>query len=85
MSEEEYTEDEIDNCFSLVMRLLSMELGYIRYDYDAEHENGTLHPLYHLDVNCSSKGTYKLGVNRKMKREDFIDLLDINTNCKYII
>lgn len=85
VAEEGYLEDEVSNCFNLVMRLLSMELGYIRYDYDPEHENGTLHPLYHLDINFSSKGTYKLGMARKMREEDFIDLLDIKTDCKYII
>lgn len=85
VSGEEYTEDEVGKCFSLILRLLSMELGYIRYDYDPEHENGTLHPLYHLDVNYSSKGAYKLGIRKKMKKEEFVDLLDIKTECRYII
>lgn len=85
VAEEGYSEDEVGKCFNLVMRLLSMELGYIRYDDDPEHENGALHPRYHLDVNYSSKGTYKLGINSGMREEDFIDLLDIKTNCKYII
>ena len=85
VAEEGYSEDEVGNCFNLVMRLLSMELGYIRYDDDPEHANGALHPLYHLDVNYSSKGTYKLGVNREMGEEDFIDLLNVKTDCKYIM
>lgn len=85
VAEEGYSEDEVSKCFNLVMRLLSMELGYIRYDDDPEHENGALHPRYHLDVNYSSKGTYKLGLNSEMKEEDFIGLLDIKTNCKYIM
>lgn len=85
VSEEEYTEIEVSNCFNLILRLLSMELGYIRYDYDPEHENGDLHPLHHLDVNYSSKGTYKLGVKKKMKREEFVDLVDIRTDCKYVL
>lgn len=62
-----------------------METGYIRYDYDPDHENGTLHPLYHFDVNYSSKGTYKMGINKKMEKEDFVDLLDIKTKCHYIL
>lgn len=85
VSGEEYTEDEVEKCFNLILRLLSMESGYIRYDYDFEHENGKLHPLYHFDVNFSSKGTYKLGINKKMKEEDFIDLLDTKTECRYIM
>ena len=87
MSGEEYTEDEVEKCFNLVLRLLSMELGYIRYDYDPnpDHENGKLHPLHHCDVNYSSKGTYKLGINKRMKKEEFIDLLDTKTECRYLL
>lgn len=85
VSGEEYTEDEVEKCFNLILRLLSMESGYIRYDYDYGHENGKQHPLYHFDVNYSSKGTYKLGINKKMKEEDFIDLLDTKTECRYIM
>ncbi len=85
VSGEEYTEDEVEKCFNLILRLLSMEAGYIRYDYDLEHEKGKLHPLYHFDVNYSSKGVYKLGISKKMKEEDFIDLLDTKTECRYII
>lgn len=85
VAEEGYSEDEVGKCFNLVMRLLSMELGYIRYDDDLEHENGALHPRYHLDVNYSSKGTYKLGLNSGMREEEFIGLLDIRTICKYIM
>ncbi|MBQ2406863.1 MAG: hypothetical protein II312_09400 [Lachnospiraceae bacterium] len=85
VSEEEYTEGEISNCFGLMLRLLSMELGYIRYDYDPEHENGDVHPLHHLDINYSSRGTYKLGVKKKMEKDEFVDLLDIKTDCKYVI
>lgn len=85
VSEEEYTEREISNCFGLMLRLLSMELGYIRYDYDPEHANGDLHPLHHLDINYSSRGTYKLGIKKKMEKDEFVDLLDIKTDCKYVI
>lgn len=84
VSGEGYTENEVESCFKLILRLLSMETGYIRYDYDLAHENGTLHPRYHLDVNYSSRGTYKLGINKKMTTVDFVDLLDIKTQCRYI-
>ncbi len=85
VSEEGYTEEEISNCFGLMLRLLSLELGYIRYDYDPEHVNGNLHPLHHLDINYTSKGTYKLGLKGKMEEDEFVDLLDIKTECKYVI
>lgn len=84
VAEEGYANEEIDKCFGLILGLLSMELGYIRYDYDPEHENGTLHPLHHLDINYSSKGTYKLGMNKKIDRDEFVDMLDIKTECRFV-
>ena len=84
VSEDGYSNADIESCFGLILRLLSMELGYIRYDYDPEHENKKLHPLYHVDINYSSKGTYKLGINRKMDVDEFIDMLDTKTDCKYV-
>ena len=85
VSEEEYVEDEVSNSFRLVLQLLSMELGYIRYDYDEEHENGDLHPLCHFDINYSTKGTYKLGLRGRIEKKEFIDLLDSKTKCYYVM
>lgn len=84
VAEDGYTDDEVDQCFGLILRLLSMELGYIRYDYDPKHENGTVHPLHHLDVNYSSQGTYKFGLERKIQMDEFVDLLDVKSACRYI-
>lgn len=84
VAEDDYTNEEVDQCFGLILRLLSMELGYIRYDYDPDHENGAYHPLHHLDINYSSKGTYKLGVSKKVEMDEFIDLLDVKTACRYV-
>lgn len=84
VEEDGYTDKDIDMCFGLILRLLSMELGYIRYDYDPERENGRLHPLYHADINYSTKGTYKLGMNKKMETAEFIDMLDTKTDCRYV-
>lgn len=84
VAEDGYTDKDIDMCFGLILRLLSMELGYIRYDYDPERENGRLHPLYHVDINYSTKGTYKLGMNKKMETAEFIDMLDTKTDCRYV-
>ena len=53
-------------------------------DYDPERENGRLHPLYHVDINYSTKGTYKLGMNKKMETAEFIDMLDTKTDCRYV-
>lgn len=85
MSEEGYMGIEIEQCWGLLMRMFSAELGYIRYDYDAEHVNGDYHPLYHLDINYSAKCTYKLGLRGKFSINDFADLVDIETQCRYVV
>jgi len=84
VEDNEYTEKEIKDCFQLLLRIFSTDLGYIRYDYDEKHENEKIHPLHHLDINYSSKGTYKIGLKKALKDEDFIDMLDLRTECKYL-
>ncbi len=84
-AEAEYTEQDIQECCSILFYLFSAEVGYIRYDYDLEHEKGDLHPLNHLDINYSSKCTYKLGLKEKIELDNFIDIVDIQTNCKYVV
>ena len=85
MEGEEYAGIEIERCWGLLMRMFSLELGYIRYDYDPEHVNGDFHPPHHLDINYSAKCTYKLGLKEKISINDFTDLLDIQTKCKYLV
>lgn len=70
--------------WELYQHLFSFEICYLRYDYDPQHENGQIHPLHHLDINFSNMGTYKLGLNSNMELSMFLDLLDTETNCKYI-
>jgi len=78
-------EEECDENFWIFLReLLLMEDGYIRYDYDTEHENGDLHPLNHYDLFYSSNATFKIGLNTQLGEDEFIDLLDINSKCKYL-
>jgi hypothetical protein len=79
-------EEECDENFWLFLReLLLMEDGYIRYDYDLANENGHMHPLNHYDLFYSSNATFKLGLKEKDSHINFVDILDINTNCKYVI
>jgi len=78
-------QDECDeNFWEFLRELLLMEDGYIRYDYDEEHENGNLHPLNHYDLFYSSHATFKIGLNNKLSENDFMDLLDIKSDCKYL-
>ena len=77
-------EEEDENFWIFLRELLLMEDGYIRYDYDTEHENGDLHPLNHYDLFYSSNATFKIGLNTQLGEDEFIDLLDINSKCKYL-
>lgn len=78
----EYMEDILN----VVKKLMLFESGYIRYDYDPDptRVNKYTHPLYHFDVYYSSNNSIKLGLRNELKVEEFIDLLDIKTNCYYI-
>ncbi len=78
-------EDECGEDFwELLRELLLMEDGYIRYDYDEEHESGDTHPKNHYDIFYSSNATFKVGLDDNLNNDDFIDLVNINTNCKYL-
>lgn len=68
----------------IMLWLLSFNDGYIRYDYDSEHENGSIHPLYHLDIFFSNYATFKIGLARRYQINDLLDLLDQEKSCKYL-
>ena len=76
--------DENENFLGFLRELLLMEDGYIRYDYDEEHKNGDLHPLNHYDLFYSSHATFKIGLNAILSEDEFVDLLDIKSDCKYL-
>ena len=68
----------------IVLHLLKYDLGYIRYDIDYEHENGDFHPINHLDICLDSAATYKIGLQKKIDQDDFIDIMDLSSKCWYI-
>ncbi|MCE6989541.1 hypothetical protein [Dyadobacter sp. CY323] len=68
----------------LLEEIFLFEPGYIRYDIDPKNENGRLHPLHHLDINYSSYGTYKLGLNKEILDSHFEDILNIATECSFL-
>ncbi|UQZ25499.1 hypothetical protein [Actinobacillus pleuropneumoniae] len=74
----------IVNSADIMLWLLSFNDGYIRYDYDFEHENGSIHPLYHLDIFFSNYATFKIGLARRYQINDLLDLLDQEKSCKYL-
>lgn len=74
----------INDIWILVERLSMFECGYLRYDYDVENQDGHIHPINHLDINYSVGSTFKLGFKDIITIDDFIDILDLKTNCHYL-
>ena len=58
-------EEVLDNIWKIFKKVLFSESGYLRYDYDEEHENGNIHPLNHYDIYYTSRNTFKIGLNDK--------------------
>lgn len=76
---------DLDALYELAKQLVLFEPGYIRYDHDKTHVKGALHPEHHLDIFFSSSNTMKLGLQRAVESEWMLDLLNVLTNCKYIM
>jgi len=81
-----------EQCLWTTLRdLLILEDGYIRYDKDengykeakAKHQEHR-HPLNHFDIFYTNQATLKLGLNTEFVDKDLIDMMNTNTNCKYI-
>lgn len=79
------------NLWSTFRDLIILEDGYIRYDKDNEgfqkaktdgHEHR--HPLNHIDIFYTNQATFKLGLKQEYADTDLIDLMDRNTDCKYL-
>ncbi len=78
-------EGDCDEDFWIFLReLLLMEDGYIRYDFDSVHQKGDIHPLYHYDIFYSSNATFKIGLNNELHQDNFIDFVNITTDCQYL-
>ena len=76
---------DFDNkIWNFFKEMYSLEYGYLRYDYDKEHENGKIHPLNHLDICYSNEVTFKIGLNKKISSEEMIEILDNNLERKFL-
>lgn len=75
-------EEEI---WDFIKEICFLEYGYLRYDYDPEHENGNFHPLNHLDINYSNRTTFKLGLSKEIATQEFIEILDNTLERKFIM
>jgi hypothetical protein len=77
--------DTAENVGVMILEeIFQSEPAYIRYDNDPVNENGKLHPLNHLDINYSSYGTYKLGLEKEIETVLFDDVLNIRTDCFFL-
>jgi hypothetical protein len=72
--------------WDFIKELIMMEDGYLRYDYDnyIKHKKSDIHPLHHYDLFYTSNATFKVGLKGKVTENDFVDLLDVKTICKFI-
>lgn len=69
--------------FYIVNEFLTFDFGYLRFDNDPEHEEEN-HPRYHIDVHMNNKATYKLGFYETVNIKEFIELLDNNSQIRFI-
>lgn len=77
----ELDEDSIIDSESLgaiIVYLLQIEPGYVRFDYDEERMSPS-HPLHHLDINYTDDCTYKIGLKNKKDINSFINILNTKT------
>ncbi len=89
----DFDDEYCDESFwSFLREMLLMEDGYIRYDVDIENYNkfknigeADKHPKHHYDIFYSNQSTFKIGLNSAVIDDEFIDFLNKNTNCKYLI
>ncbi|MEE1062412.1 MAG: hypothetical protein UH071_01990 [Paludibacteraceae bacterium] len=79
-----YAEDLKSTEIEILDGLLQLEPGYIRYDEDKKHENGNIHPRYHLDVNFSHTATFKQGIPKELATKDFEDIFEDDTDCWFL-
>jgi len=72
------------NFWILILNLLTLDDGYIRYDYDEANERGDYHPRNHYDVFYSSCSTFKIGLRERLSKESLIDLVELKSQCHFI-
>jgi hypothetical protein len=79
------------NLWTTFRDLLLIEDGYVRYDNDEVgfqeakkngHENR--HPLNHIDIFYTNIASFKIGLKHEYTDTDLIDLMDRDTDCKYL-
>ena len=80
-TDSELSKTQSYDLIAVFTELLTFDIGYVRYDYDEEHQNGVTHPLYHLDINYSNQSTYKIGLKHSIDTLRFKAILDTKQEC----
>ena len=77
--------------WSVFRDLLLSEEGYVRYDEDTNAYNEALkkeepkrHPKNHLDIFLHSHNQFKIGLNKPLSDKEFIDILNLKTDCYFL-
>lgn len=66
------------------MSSLNEDHGYFRYDDDEVHQNGDIHPRYHLDIFIKNTSTIKIGTGLIEGLDCFYALCDKSLAKKYL-
>lgn len=75
---------DANRIWPFIHELMLFEEGYLRYDHDPEHENGRMHPLYHLDIYYTTASTFKIGTYHKPCSSYLSELLNNKVESKYL-
>lgn len=79
---EQINKDEIEE---IIIAMLLLDDGYLRYDHDAKNENGKLHPLDHLDIFYTNNSV-KLGLKDRLSQKNFVKIISKKYDeCCYLI
>lgn len=83
--EKEYEQINIDEIEEIIIAMLLLDDGYLRYDHDAKNENGKLHPLDHLDIFYTNNSV-KLGLSGRLSQKNFVKIISRKYDeCCYLI
>lgn len=82
---EEYEQINKDEIEEIIIAMLLLDDGYLRYDHDAKNENGKLHPLDHLDIFYTNNSV-KLGLRGRLSQKNFVKIISKKYDeCCYLI
>lgn len=83
--EKEYEQINKDEIEEIIIAMLLLDDGYLRYDHDAKNENGKLHPLNHLDIFYTNNSV-KLGLKDRLSQKNFVKIISKKYDkCCYLI